>query len=102
MSGPRRGRQNEDGGMNATGRMPSPYPPTTEKRPDLAAHRHRPDLPDIAKITRLTIVRKCPHQSSVESSSATTRSRPVMTESATCKLFLFSFQTSKSVATDQS
>src|SRR3954466_4418615 len=83
MSGPRRVHQNEDRGMRATGRMPSPYPPTTEKRPDLVSHRHRPDLPDIANITRLTIVRICPHQSSAASSSTTTRSRPVMTESAT-------------------
>src|SRR3954466_10627780 len=83
MSGPRRVHQNEDGGMRATGRMLSLYPPTTEKRPDLVMHRHRPGPPDIAKITRLTIVRICPHQSSVASSSATTRSRPVMTESTT-------------------
>ena len=83
MSGPRRAHQNKDGGMRATGRMLSPYPPTMEKRPDLVAHRHRPVLPNIVKITRLTIVRICPHQSSAASSSATTRSRPVMTESAT-------------------
>src|SRR3954464_8864135 len=83
MSGPRRVHHNEDGGMRATGRMLSPYPPTTEKRPDLVAHRYHPDPPDIAKITRLTIVRICPHQSSAASSSVTTRSRPVMTESAT-------------------
>src|SRR4051812_37682560 len=63
--------------------MPSQYPPTTEKRYDLVAHLHCPGLPDIAKITTLTIERICPHQSSVASSSATTRSRPVMTESAT-------------------
>src|SRR4051812_2465926 len=69
--------------MRATGRMLSPYPPTTEKRPDHVTHRHRPGPPNIAKITRLTIVRICPHQSSAASSSATTRSRPVMTESAT-------------------
>src|SRR3954466_13789661 len=73
MSGPRRVHQNEDGGMRATGRMLSPYPPTTEKRPDLVAHRHRPDPPDIAKIPRLTIVRICPRQSSAASSSATTQ-----------------------------
>src|SRR4051812_28290367 len=83
MSGSRRVHHNEDEGTRATGRMPSPYPSTTEKRPDLVARRHRPDLPDIAKITRLTIVQICPHQSSVASSSVTTRSRPVMTESAT-------------------
>src|SRR3954462_11429003 len=63
--------------------MLSPYPPTTEKEPNLVAHRHRPDPPDVRKTTRLTIVRIWPHQSSVASSSATTRSRPVMTESAT-------------------
>ena len=83
MSGPRRVRQNKDGGMRATGRMLSPYPPTTQKRPDLIAHRHRPGPPDIAKITRLTIVRICPHQRSAASSSTTMRIRPVMTESAT-------------------
>src|SRR4051812_32476793 len=69
--------------MRATGRMPSPYPPTTEKMPNLVAHHHHPDLPDITKITRLTIVRIFPHQSSAASSSAITRSRPVMTENAT-------------------
>src|SRR3954471_6175176 len=69
--------------LHATGKMPSPYPPTMKKRPDLVAHRHRPDPPDIMKITSLTIVRICPHQSSAASSSATTRSRPVMTASAT-------------------
>src|SRR3954471_20851875 len=83
MSVPRRVHQNEDGGMHATGRMLSQYPPTTEKRPDLVAHRHRPGPPDIAKITKLTIVRICPHQSSAASSSLITRSRPIMTESPT-------------------
>src|SRR3954463_5915974 len=83
MSDHRRVHQNEDGGMRATGRMLSPYPPTTEKKPDLAAHRHRPDPPDVRKITRLTIVLICPLQSSVVSSSATTRHRPVMMKSAT-------------------
>src|SRR4051812_13347928 len=83
MSDHRRVHQNEYGGMSATGRMLSPYPPTTEKKPDLTAHRHRPDPPDARKITRLTIVRICPLQSSVVSSSVTTRHRPVMMKSAT-------------------
>src|SRR3954463_13165356 len=83
MLGPRRVHQNEDGGMRATGRMLSPYPPTTEKRPDLVAHRHRPAPPDIAKTPRITIGGICPRQGRVAPSSATTRSRPVMTESAT-------------------
>src|SRR4051812_35925442 len=37
MSGLRRVHQNKDEGMRATGRMPSPYPPTTEVRPNLVA-----------------------------------------------------------------
>src|SRR3954471_17147929 len=82
MSDHGRVHQNEDGGMRATGRMLSPYPPTTEKEPDLAAHRHRPDPPDVRKTTRLTIARICPHQSNAASSSATTRHRPVMMKSA--------------------
>ena len=69
--------------MCATRRMLSPYLPTMEKRPDLVAHRHRPDPPDIAKIPRLTVVRICPRQGRAASSSATTRSRPIMTESTT-------------------
>src|SRR4051812_7463411 len=83
MSGPRRVHRNEDGGMRAIGRMLSPYPPTTEIRPNLVAHRHRPAPPGIAKIKRLTTVRICPYQSSAASSSATTRGRPVMAESTT-------------------
>src|SRR3954465_2526088 len=63
--------------------MLSPYPPTMEKKPDLVAHRHRPDPPGIRKTIKLTIVRICPHQGSAASSSTTTRSRPVMMESAT-------------------
>src|SRR3954464_3789733 len=75
--------QNEDGGMRATGRMLSPYPLTTEKEPNLAAHHHRPDPPDVRKTTRLTIRRIGPPQSSAASSSATTRHIPVMMKSTT-------------------
>ena len=83
MSGLIRPCQNKYEGMRGTGRMLSPYPPTMEARPNLFDHCHRPAPPDIAKKLRLTVVRICPHQSCAASSSATTWSRPVMTESAT-------------------
>src|SRR3954467_4583964 len=37
--GSQTGSSEQNGGMHATGRMLSPYPPTTEKKPDLAARR---------------------------------------------------------------
>src|SRR3954466_7902714 len=63
--------------------MLSLYPPTTEVKPNLVTHRHRLVHPDIVKTPRLTVVRICLRQGRAASSSATTRNRPVMTESAT-------------------
>src|SRR3954462_6081480 len=83
MSDHGRVHQNKDGGMHTTGRMLSPYLPTTEKEPNLAVHRHRSDPPDARKTTRLTIGRICLHQGSAASSSATTRHIPVMMKSTT-------------------
>src|SRR3954463_5385927 len=83
MSDHGRVHRNEDGGINATGRMLFPYPPTTEKEPNLAVHRHRSDPPDVRKTTRLTIARICLHQGSAASSSATTWHIPVMMKSTT-------------------
>src|SRR3954470_13596696 len=83
MSDHGRVHQNEDGGMHATGRMLFPYPPTTEKEPNIAVHRHRSDPPDVRKTTRLAIAWICLHQSSTASSSATTRHIPVMMKSTT-------------------
>src|SRR4051812_28653577 len=71
MSDHGRVHQNKDGGMLF------PYPPTKEKEPNLAVHRHRSGPPDVRKTTRLTIARICLHQSSAASSSATMRHIPV-------------------------